>query len=225
VPTSRTLYPLQTEEVQCDDNAGDPAEGAMRYNGDSWQMTDATGVFNPRPSNAGEIQISTRTQAESGASYVTLQEFNFRGSDLWGTPQTLEVIASVVSGIGSIRVRDITNSLTIAENTNITNTTTAVVDLGTISNVPAAGAVWAIQALNDSAVNTLCESLTLDFFLASATATSERITLTDDNTKISHQAYYIKLYGPTEFPGADIAAIGTGGAGHPDSIELSTTYT
>lgn len=213
------------------DEAGDPSNvGGMTRNGDNIRMRDATGIFTPRPTDAGVIQVMPETNQTSSASYVTLGRFLFRGSNLWSTPQALKIVAKVASGTGAVRVQDVTNSLTIAEDAAIVATTDTILDLGTIANVPTGEAVWELQGRHPSAVALDCYCLVLDFSSGSGGGTGGvgfpgRITLSDSNVQISGQMYYLRLYGPTEFPGAEIAAIGTGGAGHPDSFELSTTYT
>jgi hypothetical protein len=165
---NRTIYPLQTEELQLDDNAGDPTEGRMRYSGTDFRMTDAVGSFSPRPSDAGLMQVACETTQTSSPTYVTLQRFIFGGSANWSTPQVLKVISKVASATGAVRVQDVTNALTIAENAAITATSDSIIDLGTISNVPTAEAVWEVQAKHVGSVAIDCYSLLLDFFLVEA---------------------------------------------------------
>jgi hypothetical protein len=86
--------------------------------------------------------------ATSSTTYTMLARFRFGGTTAWGTPSVMKVISSVeqVTRPGDIRIRDITNNQTIAEITNLTNLIPAIQDLGTLSSLPAAEAVWELQA-------------------------------------------------------------------------------
>jgi hypothetical protein len=82
----------------------------------------------------------------TGGSYTTVGVLPFQGSDVTGPLVLLEAVV----GLGSAnemaaRVYDVTNALVIAEALLITDVYPAFVDLGAISNVPAAPAVWELQ--------------------------------------------------------------------------------
>ena len=80
------------------------------------------------------------------ATYLAVKRFIFPGSTAWATPSAIKVGVEVDAGDSmDIRIWDLTNSLAIATKTGITNTTWAIVDLGTVSNVPTAQALWEIQ--------------------------------------------------------------------------------
>jgi len=55
------------------------------------------------------------------------------------------------SGEGFIRIFDLTNALVIATSAGFSNTTPGVIDLGTISNLPAASAVFELQMRHNAA--------------------------------------------------------------------------
>jgi len=79
-------------------------------------------------------------------TYVSAARFIFRGTDI-GTPTKIKATCWVdnVGDIGAIKIYDLTNSATIAENNNITNTTESIIDLGTLSNLPSSEAIWEVQ--------------------------------------------------------------------------------
>lgn len=80
------------------------------------------------------------------SSYTVVYRFSYPGSTAAGTIQTVTAIAyQLGTSTYSIRVQDITNGTTIAEATGQTNNTPAIIDLGTISNVPTGAAVFELQ--------------------------------------------------------------------------------
>jgi len=88
---------------------------------------------------------STRYFETSSASYVVVGDLAFQGTDHL-TPSAIQAIAWADSGAtAGVRIYDVTNSQTIAEKTDITGTTKAAVDLGTLSNLSAGAAVWEVQ--------------------------------------------------------------------------------
>jgi hypothetical protein len=97
---------------------------------------------------AAGTEIATKG---SNATFATAASFIFRGSSVWGSPSAIKAIARVDSGAtGRIRIQDVTNGLTIATSATISNTADAIVDLGTIANVPVDQAVWEIQMIRDT---------------------------------------------------------------------------
>lgn len=79
-------------------------------------------------------------------SYTAVARFVFQGSTIVSVPSKIEVIGSVsILGNSSIRLFDVTNSTVIAEVTGITSLTPIVIDLGTISNIPAGQSIFEIQ--------------------------------------------------------------------------------
>lgn len=95
-------------------------------------------------SNIFSVAGSTRN-----SSYTVLGGgFIYRGSDTVAIPGSIEAV--VFKDIGAatmdIRIFDFTNAIVIAEMTGITDTIPTIQDLGTLSNIPAAQAIWEVQA-------------------------------------------------------------------------------
>lgn len=93
-----------------------------------------------------DIQLSWNGVSTAANDYVVAARFIFRGTTLLGTPASMKA-AVVLSGAnpGDIQIFDFTNSLQIVEKTGISNTAVAVVDLGSLSNLPAGEAVFELQ--------------------------------------------------------------------------------
>jgi len=83
----------------------------------------------------------------ASSNYKAMFRVPFGGTDNSGTPSGSEIIVNNSSGSGStdVRIVDLTNSVVIAEKTGITVTVATLVNLGVLSNLPAAKAVWEIQ--------------------------------------------------------------------------------
>jgi hypothetical protein len=96
-------------------------------------------------------------RSATAAAYSTVSRFIFRGSTIHGTPTNAKAIAWISSSsqTGRVRLYDITNSLTIATSGTFNNTTGAIIDLGTISNVPTGDAIFEVQILSSITSNTV----------------------------------------------------------------------
>lgn len=87
-----------------------------------------------------------------GASYTCYAVLRYRGSDDIGDPQAITLVSTVNTSIKTmdIRIVDVTNGgLVIAEKLGISQTTLgtpAGIDMGAISNIPAASSVMEVQA-------------------------------------------------------------------------------
>lgn len=94
---------------------------------------------------------ATPYKIRTSLTYVGVARMEYPGSaNVSGTLDLVEAnVWNVPAGVGvcSCRIQDITNSLTIAENTNITNGSAANIETLTIipANIPVARAVWEIQ--------------------------------------------------------------------------------
>ena len=105
------------------------------------------------PGGGGDILLAfsdkdldyTLMKGDNGGAYVRKGSFIFKGTSALGTPTNIKALTKVVSTAGKIRIYDATNANTICENTNISNTSLAIVDLGTISNLPSGEAIFEIQ--------------------------------------------------------------------------------
>jgi hypothetical protein len=102
------------------------------------------------------IVLSFQSQANptiniNSASYTTVARFVYGGTDNIFSPILGQVISSGTGNTGSYRIVDVTNSTTICEATNVTLAATpAIYSLGAVSNLPAAQAVFALEARKDS---------------------------------------------------------------------------
>lgn len=99
------------------------------------------------PTVADIMQTVCSTTESSATDYERLQAFIYGGSDDWGTPNLIEAIAWTENAArpADLRIYDATNAQTIAELTGITDIVETIQNLGTISNVPAAPAIWEVQ--------------------------------------------------------------------------------
>lgn len=87
----------------------------------------------------------------TSVSYTTIDRIIFPGTS-FDTPSSIKIITNVETGYtGSVRIYDLTNSLTIAE-VSFTNIIFEIVDLGTLSNLSSAQAIWEVQ-LKTSSIN------------------------------------------------------------------------
>jgi hypothetical protein len=92
------------------------------------------------------FEYTWATLTTSGGSYAAVGVLPFQGTDITGPLVLLEAIVGIGSATSlDARVYDMTNALVIAEATGITDAYPSFVDLGAISNVPAAPAVWELQ--------------------------------------------------------------------------------
>ena len=82
------------------------------------------------------------------ATYTVLSRFIFRGTIALGTPTNIKIVAHVKTAAkpGDVKVYDLTNTETICEVTGINGTSSYIIDLGTISNLPSGEAIFEIQA-------------------------------------------------------------------------------
>lgn len=130
------------------------AEGEMVYKDGSFSMRDSVGVFNPRSAGGGGSSLlvvsfssgdSTLGLEGSATDYETKGYVLWPGSSYIGSPVSVKV-AEVVegSGTGYVKIYDVTNALQVAE-ASFTNTTIAVGDMGTLSNIASGEAIWEIQ--------------------------------------------------------------------------------
>jgi hypothetical protein len=94
--------------------------------------------------SVGDSDIEGIVTTES--DWTPLTTFVFPGSDVIGTPSKINAVIHTETGKNTdIRIYDYTNANQIAILNNSTNTTKEIKDLGTISNVPTAKAIWEVQ--------------------------------------------------------------------------------
>ncbi len=89
------------------------------------------------------------SKSTNTTTYAPVARFIFEGSTALAVPTKIYVNswqAAQAGSQGKVRVYDLTNSQLIAESALITSTSsTNIVDLGAISNVPTGRAIWAIE--------------------------------------------------------------------------------
>ncbi len=68
-----------------------------------------------------------------------------------------------LSGVIDVRIRDITNNLTIAEKTGMTHTVFTLIDLGIISNLPVADVILVLQAQSSVAEDLYLAALCIEY--------------------------------------------------------------
>ena len=91
--------------------------------------------------------IYPKNSSVKALSYITSAVFKYGGSDNIGIIDYIEILAYKDSNITSYsaRIYSKTSGLVIAEKTGITNDTDAIVDLGTISNIPVQQEIFELQ--------------------------------------------------------------------------------
>jgi hypothetical protein len=99
-------------------------------------------------SNANSFKLLdiTLQSLTSSASYTSFAQLIFRGTATLGNPTAIKLVAWVSANAYDVRVVDITNALTIAEKIGSTNTASAIINLGTLSNLSSGEAIWDLQA-------------------------------------------------------------------------------
>lgn len=83
-------------------------------------------------------------------SYFSAYPIVWHGTDLVGLPTKITIVGGIVDtgALISIRIQDITNSLTIAEQTSLSVTYPSFIDMGTLSNLSTGRAIWEVQLLS-----------------------------------------------------------------------------
>lgn len=80
------------------------------------------------------------------STFETLGYIVFRGTSTMGVPTNIKAVLYSDGGDAlSVRVRDITNGNIVATKHGIANTSSGIIDLGTLSNLPGDEALFAIQ--------------------------------------------------------------------------------
>jgi hypothetical protein len=89
------------------------------------------------------------------STYEKVGNIIFGGTDQWGYVTKIRAAAYKESAATdyAIRIYDVTNSLTIAEATGLTNNSTEIIDLGVISNLPTDAALWEVQVKRTASGN------------------------------------------------------------------------
>lgn len=134
--------------------------------------TDTTGsilYINSRRPQVDIISCGSNTLSycnTTSTSYTTIRRFNFRGTNNTGSPSSIRAVGYVnnASNNAQIRIQDITNSKTICQSATFKNTTSAIIDLGAISNLPENEAIFDIQIkTSSSSYSTYLHSVNIYF--------------------------------------------------------------
>jgi len=104
----------------------------------------------PAPGGGGSPIVVVAKGDSKDVNYKVMNQLIFPGTDAAGTPTSISanVFAKEEPGptVGDIRIYDVTNALAIAEFIGITNLSKFnIEDLGALSNMDAAEAIWEIQ--------------------------------------------------------------------------------
>lgn len=100
----------------------------------------------------------------TSTTYVAVAKFYFAGTNKLGTPANIKAIVFQGAVSSQVRIYDLTNSLQIAESAAFTETTPVVKDLGAISNLPTAEAIFEIQLKKTSGGgSTSCSAVSVLF--------------------------------------------------------------
>jgi hypothetical protein len=113
----------------------------------------------------GNVQAYSFSEGIIGSAntYSTEARLIWSGSDKVGVPVSISALLST-SNTGYIRIYDVTNALTVAELVAFTGTTPTIRDLGALTNVSSAPAVWEIQLRKSGGgANTTCFGLNIEF--------------------------------------------------------------
>ena len=97
--------------------------------------------------------------------YTIVSKFIFKGTTILGTPSKIKLIAHVKTAIkpGDIRIYDVTNATVIGEVTGIANTSSVIVDLGTLSNLPTGESIFEVQLKDPSGDEIRVSALIIEF--------------------------------------------------------------
>lgn len=88
--------------------------------------------------------LVSATAPGGGATYIVCRAY-FPGSTKVGIPTKIYVGSYISSGSYTITIHDMTNDAQIAEVTGQSNTSMALIDMGTLSNIPEGQAIFQIR--------------------------------------------------------------------------------
>lgn len=125
-------------------------------------LVDLRGIADPR-SNRASIVLSFQSSSSpyisvNSSTYSTVSSFIYAGSSSIFSPSQIKAVLSGTNAptTGAIRIQDLTNNLTIAEVTGANpGTTSVIIDLGLVSNLPSTEAIFEVQVLKSSGPGSL----------------------------------------------------------------------
>jgi len=146
---------LMENGVWITSGSGVPSHAAVdgdrffQSNGTQWRyMTNWIAIGESDIISGGSVTlngVAAPQLTSAQTSFKVLAKFIYRGSNLVGIPNSIRILAWTSATSGDIKFFDKTNGNTIVEK-NITNSVEAVIDMGTLSNIPTTEAVIEIQA-------------------------------------------------------------------------------
>jgi hypothetical protein len=86
-------------------------------------------------------------------TFEALMHYIWRGSVQHGTPTKIKIVAKTEGGVGKpidVRIVDLTNGSAVIGAVSFENTTFAIIDLGTLSNISRGEALWEVQGKRTS---------------------------------------------------------------------------
>lgn len=134
-------------------------------NGEMPAWNSTTGKYEPSSAAANAVQLfqmafvtdNSTYKSIGGGSYTDVVTFRFPGTDKIGAISNIILVAGnsrVAPNASSYRILDISNSNNIiAEVTGVTGIAPVEIDMGAVSNLPTASAIWVLQAKTDDAGN------------------------------------------------------------------------
>ena len=133
--------------VRVDDASKGDGKGLI-YNDTSKRLEYSQAVG--KELNVSFESANSPYKESAATSYESVSCFIFSGTTSFGSPTVADAIVELGGGTSmDIRVYDLTNGNTICELTGITDTPAAIKDLGTLSNMPAAKAIFEVQLKGD----------------------------------------------------------------------------
>lgn len=109
-----------------------------------------------------QVDYTLDNASTRSASWKTVSRVVFRGSDVSGAPKTIKAVAWAES-TGYIRVVNAANGIVLCTSNGFTNDEPSVINLGAISNVPAAESVLEVQIKKSGSGRVYANALHLVF--------------------------------------------------------------
>lgn len=135
-------------------------DAEYRFSGSTWEVPEANGQqtygFKFTSTSGPYVQ-------ESGTSYTVAARFVFCGTDSMGVPASAKTIVwrNTGSNLCGARLYDLTNSLVIAEITDVDEADPTLRDMGTLSNVPTGEAMLELQIKGNTGASIRVSALAL----------------------------------------------------------------
>jgi hypothetical protein len=123
--------------------------------------SDSIGTIKELPINYKRLEYSITPTEVNSNTYTLILEFEFPGTNEIKYVDSCKILTYINSGTYSLRLYDLTNSNVIAEKTGNNNTTSLLIDMGTLSNLPTNAALFEVQVKRDTGTDNPTSSYTL----------------------------------------------------------------